>query len=497
MSPIRGHFSLNSSGSLPLTLQDMSLVDVEDDNETASADDEAASDDTDSDQSAGGDDDAAESTQQRNTETHERVNSDGGRRRAIRRGRRGPRRSTSGVAANADGPMSLPETATSSFPAHAVIDPASNTPARAYAAILASQLARPPEERSYLLVRAESGWGNKVRALIAGFKLAIATNRIMLVDDAFIRPIYPDLFHSPFNPWLASSIAPRRPGSRGSLADSTGDVAAWLASTSSVRALVWRNKHGNEDFACWVRRRALGSCVPPSQTHILILETNQPMSELVVRSHDLRPALEAALVQGGGSGAALLAKPSLFDRMCYAALFGMPSRGLTAAISAAKSTLHWDSYAVHVGVHVRLFVDSRVWRMRSAKIRPGFWECVRRSIEATQAAVGMPHSPNSTLIFIASDKPAARASFAEKMAAWGVVRWYKPVGAFVNTRDNHEVDAIRNIIVDWTLLSDADSVVGTLGSSFTTAAALRSAIPRIVGSLRSAQCAPEARALVT
>lgn len=379
------------------------------------------------------------------------------------------------------------------FGPHADIPRERNAPARAYAALLAAQAALPPAARSYLLVRAESGWGNKVRALVAGFKLALGTGRTMLVDDAFVRPIFPDMFAPPFAPWLSSGVASgARAGGRRTLSDATADLDAWLsalAAANATRALVRRNAHGNAEFACWAARHALGPCVDAAATRVLVLETNQPVSALVMASADVRPALDAALGAGG------VGDPALLDRLVYAALFGAPRPALTAAVAAAKDAMGWDRFPLRVGVHLRLFVDSRVWRMRSAKIRPAWWECVHRAVAEAQAAAGV--GTNGTLIVLASDKPQARPGYAAHMGAWGTVRWVRSVGAFVNSRDSHDAAAVRGVLVEWTLLSDADAVVGTVGSSFSTAAALRSAIPRVVGSLRGSQCGAEERTVVT
>ena len=404
---------------------------------------------------------------------------------------------SSSAASTADTRATLALLRSTALRPHAVIPPSSNPVARAYALLLAAQLSLPASQRTYLVARPESGWGNKVRALVAALRLALATGRILLLDDAFISPIFPSVFVPAFDPLLTSGV--RDGATRARLA---------AAATHPGSYLFLRNKLVSPLAACWRAGSAshnLTACLlafgalPP----VIVLETNQPVYLLIAKSVDLQGVVGHALqteleapYNGAGMGAALAADDTVFNRYAYAALLATPVRKLAGAVAAQKAKMKWDAARVRVGVHIRLFVDSRRWSVPSHAVGKGWWDCVRGAVWAAHAtrdaAAGVltptVPSPNNTLIFLATDRPAMRPSFAAHLRDVGRVAWFAPAAAFVNSRDSKGVGALRTILTDWMLLSDADVIVGTEKSSFTTAGAMRSGAWQVVGALRGGRC---------
>ena len=75
--------------------------------------------------------------------------------------------------------------------------------ARLYKQHLHSMLQNPESKRKYLVaLPTHGGGGNKVRHLLGAIKLAIGTERILLVD----LPFLPKYFEKPVHPWLKSDV---------------------------------------------------------------------------------------------------------------------------------------------------------------------------------------------------------------------------------------------------------------------------------------------------
>ena len=377
----------------------------------------------------------------------------------------------------------------------------------AYARILRAQLSLPPNQRSYLLARPESGWGNKVRALLASLRLAIAFRRILLLDDAYITPFFPVLFHPLYEPLLLSSVT-----------DAPTVTRITAAASDAASYLLLRNKHLSPLAECWkmsdaahnltacrdsqrqlqreqqllqaqlqlhVASQAPGTAAAAAaaagEGDVLVLETNQPVSSIIARSVDLQSALAAEL------GATVAGDSETFNRFAFAALLSSPASKLRELVAAQKAKMEWDARRVRVGVHVRLFVDSRQWNVPTRHVRTGWWECVKRVVRRAREEAGGA-SANDTLVFVASDKPSMKPSFGSHLGGLGKVSWYAPASVFVNSRDTKDISPLRTMLTDWLLLSDTDVMVGTERSSFTTAAAMRSGNARVIGSLKGTRC---------
>jgi hypothetical protein len=399
------------------------------------------------------------------------------------------------------------------------INAASNPLARAYAAVLAEQLARPAPQRRYVVCRPVSGLGNKVRALYVCLAVALQQRRALLVDDDFIAPLYPQVFPSPASPWLLSQVpvvqaavaaheaADRTtPGSGGGGGGAAAPTAAPAPAALSIAHFYHRNKDRSRLWACWEETAQLAGCGDADAADVVIIETNQGARR--AQQAALLPALQALArdpTGGGGGSRGASIPPQLLKRWLFWALFPRPGRSVGRAVAHAKAAWRWGAptaaappppsqtaaapvaYPLVVGLHIRLFTDARRWHTQWNKIAPGYWTCVEKRVREAQAAAGVP--PNRTLLFIAAAKPQARSWAARKLRhVAGSARWYNPAATFVNSRDSRSARALRTIVADWSLLSDAHLIIGTTRSSFAPAAGTRSGSTVVVASLAGDKC---------
>jgi hypothetical protein len=393
----------------------------------------------------------------------------------------------------------------------------------AYARLVAAVGALPEDQRRYVVVKpapAQGGWGAKVLVAVAALKLALGTGRPLLFANDDVVPLVPAGFLPPHRPFLLSE-------------------APWVDMRGAPR-LSHVGKRYNDVWRCWRTSRALGPCVPglmplpavapaaavaatgagvpaqpsppPPPPQALVFETGVSVQKDIDGSADLAGAYAAAL----GAPAQPLPSRADFDRLAVAALFGAPAPRVAALVAAAKASLRWESYAVRVGVHIRSRPEAKRKGVPPGAIRGGFWTCAARQIAAAQAAAaaaagGQPLPPNSTLVYIASDRPSARGYAARRLATAlaaaggtagagaGAVAtgWLAAYDAFTHTGATGvspgAVDAAAeryaSVLADWLLLGDTDVVVGTEGSAFGATAAMRTGAVYVRAALKAERCA--------
>ena len=397
-----------------------------------------------------------------------------------------------------------------SLPPRLPIAKADNPLFKAYEAVLNEQLHLPERQRRYIVGRPVSGLGNKLRALYLVMSLALQQRRILLLDDDFIVPLYPHVFPSPFKPWLASDVRwVKAELAQHDLRDRGKPVHT--SSNTSVAHFFHRNKDKSREWSCWEKAGVIVACGGGQDTQIIVIETNQPAAESLLAT--ITADLEKIAAAQSASAAGPVAGPTgtvALRRYLYYTLFPAPGHGLRRAIAKAKKGMGWEDpssatgsssngkqiaiapissaekYKLVVGIHMRLFVDAKTWHTEWGKIAPGYWRCVTKTISDAQAEYGA--TKGDTLVYIASDKPAARPWAARKLNNLATVRWHNPSSTFVNSRDSQSADALRTIVTDWTLLSDAHVIIGSAKSSFATAAGSRSGSRVVVASLAGDKC---------
>jgi hypothetical protein len=117
-----------------------------------------------------------------------------------------------------------------------------------------------------------------------------------------------------------------------------------------------------------------------------------------------------------------------------------------------------------------------------SRIDPGWWECASRHIARLQAERRVP--PNATLVYVASDLPAAVRAAKEALAGVAVVASAPSVTRFVHTETKKDFAGLATVMTDWWLLGQADLLVGTELSTFSPTAAMRRGIPLVLGSMK-------------
>ena len=330
----------------------------------------------------------------------------------------------------------------------------------AYEAQLRRLLAAPPARRRYLRIVPLSGWGNKIRALSSGLKLALAMDRIALVDTPTMAPFYGPLFELPARPWFARDV--RRLV--------RADTARWPH--VEMRSPSKRNRAAR----CWVARRSLSACVDTS-AQVLSYASYFHVDALIHDTPELARELQAKL------GAPLPPAPA-YDAASLAWLLPALSARMAAHVAAVESSLRWRDYALVVGLHMRVFVD--YWRRRVSveRIAPAFWRCVRGRVAALQAARGVaPGAPNGTLVFVASDLPASRQLAVAQLQGLADVR-SAPARGFVHTETKRDWGGLSLVLTDWWLLGEADLLIGTDLSTFAPTAAMRRRVPLVLTSMK-------------
>ena len=337
--------------------------------------------------------------------------------------------------------------------------PSANIVRDAYRAHLKVLLALPESDRQYLRVTPLSGWGNKIRALSSALKLALATERILLVDTKTMSPFYGPMFRQPFRPWFATRRLRQLIASR-----------KWPH--IEMRSPVKRNAAAK----CWVAKKSLSQCVDMS-SKVLSYASYFNMDSLIEQTQELRAVLERKL------GSPLPAHP-VYDQASINALLPRLSTRLEGHIASVKGMMEWDQYALKVGLHLRVFVDYSKRRVSVDRINPFFWRCVGDHVRRLQRENHLPgDSGNSTLVFVASDLSAAREAAKRALAGIADVK-SAPVKGFIHTETRKDFHALSLVMTDWWLLGEADLLVGTDLSTFSPTAAMRRRVPLVLGSMK-------------
>lgn len=214
-----------------------------------------------------------------------------------------------------------------------------NMVVRAYRAQLRRLLALPPEQRRYLRVTPMSGWGNKIRALSSALKLALATDRICLVDARTMAPFYGPMFDLPFRPWFARHV-PTLGGGKGKHGGAGGTGWPHIEMRSPVKR--------NRPAKCWAEKRSLSACVDMS-AQVVSYASYYNMDGLIQDTPELRAGLEAKL----GSP---LPSHRAYDLASLPALLPRLSRRLARHVADTQAALRWGDYRLVVGLHMRVFV---------------------------------------------------------------------------------------------------------------------------------------------
>ena len=170
------------------------------------------------------------------------------------------------------------------------------------------------------------------------------------------------------------------------------------------------------------------------------------------------------------------------DTWVSATLLPRAVRGLHSSLEGTKADLKWDAHRLHVGLHMRVFVDYAKRRVAVSRIKPAFWTCVAAHVRALQAARGV--AANETLIFVASDLAAARPKAKEALGGLGTVRWNGRGGGFQHTETRRDAAALRSVMTDWLLLSASDAVIGTDLSTFGPTAAVHGGVSLALASMK-------------
>ena len=217
-----------------------------------------------------------------------------------------------------------------------------------YATLLEQELAKPRGHRRYVIGRPHSGFGNRAHALRFMIGFALATDRILIVEDDRVYPFFPSLFKLPVKPWLSSTYAVNRFRALGMMA-------------SSLKRSM--------NFICWRRTGSLTSCgVRYSKPKTLLLDSNYDWTPLILESPIPKRRLQERVLETcmGLAAAALqleevialkLKRPRAaltqmcmthtmthWDSLCSAALFGAVQPSLRTALAGAKESIGWDRF---------------------------------------------------------------------------------------------------------------------------------------------------------
>ena len=342
-----------------------------------------------------------------------------------------------------------------------------NAITEAYEAVLDRALDLPAEERRYIIIRTSGSWGSWVRALATGMQLAIALDRVLVLDSAFAS-VYGSQLVKPFSPWLITDAANDMAG----LED--GDEGEVLVSLREAgRGDCWYVSHSLRDCAgVWRNSNGDGGGAP----RLVLLSGPMDGGALVQTDTELRSALVSALP-------GILSRPSQsnentgvdddptlrieLDSQTMTAVLPAPSKTLAATIERVRASLRWGDAQLRVGVHIR--------GTRAAS--SSFWSCIERHVQVAQAALSV--SSEATLIVVTSDAAAARSRAKSALGDVGRVVWPAKAAAR-NGEAETSTDAIDDheaTLIDWWLLADTHLVVGAERSTFALTAAVRGGAP--------------------
>ena len=338
----------------------------------------------------------------------------------------------------------------------------------AYGRMLARALAAPTGIRRYVRVQPLSGWGNKLRVLCSGLKLALATGRILLLDDRIMRRFVGPLFFPPFKPLFERDIS--------SLQVVGGDAATRAAGTVQLTS------KRNSAVECWARSHDLIACVTPKSgltPRLLTLVGYYSGDKLIDSSPSLVAGIEAQL-------GTPLPPRTAWDGWALNALLPAPTGRLSKALASAKKDVGWDGAQLRVGVHMRLFVDYWRRKVKPDKIVDSFWACIATHVSAAQAATGA--TPANTLIYVASDVGSVRPVAAKKLGPAGLglgrVVWAGPAKGFVHSETKKNPGDLATVMTDWWLLSETHLLFGTSLSTFGPAAAVKGGQPFVLAEMK-------------
>ena len=364
-------------------------------------------------------------------------------------------------------PSPQPRAASGRF-SHFVADLEHNPVYTAYGAMLVRLMELPPAKRRYVVAQPLSGWGNKIRVVATGLQLALALDRILVLDDQLMRPFFGPLFAVPHAPWFASQI----------------DGAL----TAGAARIVLKSPHKRNDVMnCWAAKHSLAHCIKRLPDARALVFQGYFNGDGYIRQDEelalgLRDALAPYFQPSEQQRLFVLPHRHVVDTWASQALLPRTKRGLRASVDDAKADMQWGKYSLHVGVHLRVFVDYAKRRVSVRNINPGFWSCVMRQVAALQASQGV--GPNETLIFVASDLPAARPHSREALQSVGTVKWNGHVRGFKHTESKRDAAALETVMTDWLLLSETDLIVGTDLSTFGPAAAIHGGAPLVLSSMK-------------
>ena len=375
------------------------------------------------------------------------------------------------------------------------LDVAENPVFSAYATQLAKLMAAPEAERRYVIARPLSGWGNKIRVVATAMQLALALDRILLVDASLMGPFYGPIFRAPHTPWLTRDVQ--------------GGLDAVMA-RGAVRLILKSPHKTNAAMRCWMSTHRLSSCLRVARVvaggtgaaadggvTVLIFEGYFNGDRHVHADTELMAPLRAALpalipaavlpLSAGGHNARFSPDARVkLDQLMLQSLLPAPSRRLQLEVRNARVALRWDAAMLHIGVHMRVFVDYLRRKVSPSAIAPAYWSCVERHVKAAQTALGV--APNTTLIFIASDTMAVRPRARAALSHLGRVEWVPPPArggrGFVHTEKRRDASSLAQVMTDWVLLSESDALIGTDLSTFGPAAAVKGGIPLALASMK-------------
>ena len=378
--------------------------------------------------------------------------------------------------------------------------------------------------RSYLLASGANGWGNRNRLMVFAFTLAVATNRVLLFERGKSAPFYPHLFRPPYSPWVSS----------------TAEVQRWVGRSRRVFPLSVGYGRGTGHVLCWEQKQSLSACgLTPAVRLVHVTGTND-RSALIARTPELVAALDArvnaacerrvrrlAPIRGddaSGTAARLAVRVCAahtrhnWPSLVMSALFGSHTGRLAAPLAAARRSLNWRSnssaVSLVVAVHYRAFVD--VAQRAGLAVDASFWDCAARRIREAQALLSSESATSNTstsagpgrrvgaahtLIFVATDKPELRAIAHAQLGGLGAVRTLRSTAKMVHSdhlgpaASASAIAAAAGVLTEWLLLSEADLVIGTLGSSFSTTAAILGSVPQVLAGYKPGATRPRMREL--
>ena len=350
---------------------------------------------------------------------------------------------------------------------HAAHPTEDDVAALAYAEMRA-QHGQPPSPRHVLYYSSHSGFGNRQRALRLALVYALVTDRTLVLDEHALTPLFPHIFALPF---LAHSP---RPGSRHvRLTDVYGRQSATqrcLADTLSFKACGLLGKEAvsfasiydhwsyiwqSQEAIAALRTRFASACnhvynrsAAPTTSNTTSLPPQRGRDTLALLPASARvpptPYAASLLDAPGVAGCverALLRLPTIASH----AFFAAPQPILRRRVERFKAHVRWNAARLHVGVHLRGFVDVRGFVANTA-VPPHVWDCIDAAVRRWVAdhpgpdGVSAVRVPEDVLIFVAADMADARTQAAEKLAGTGRVVWFVPEAPAPTPRPRRLVD---------------------------------------------------------